>query len=59
MGNKQNSCTNNYGIFIHEFDQKVIVTIPAMKQVNILHDWMALWRMANETCTSYAFGSWF
>jgi hypothetical protein len=42
MGNKQMSCTNNYGIFIHEFDQKVTVTIPVMTQVNILHDWMAI-----------------
>jgi hypothetical protein len=42
MGNKQNSCTNNYGILIHEFNQKVTVTIPAMTQVNILHHWMAI-----------------
>ena len=42
MGNKQNSCTNNYGMFIYEFDQKIIVTIPAMTQVNILHNWMAI-----------------
>lgn len=42
MGNKQNSCTNSYGIFIHEFDQNVIVIIPVIKQVNILHDWMAI-----------------
>jgi len=41
MDNKQNSCRNN-GILIHEFNQKVIVTIPAMTQVNILHDWMAI-----------------
>jgi len=42
MGNKQNSCTNSYGIFILEFDQNIIVIIPVIKQVNILHDWMAI-----------------
>ena len=42
MGNKLNSCTNSYGLFINEFDQKVVVTIPAVTQVNILHDWMAM-----------------